>query len=231
MYEHLDLAAMAEAIDQPFSPRVAVTQPPLGVVVLVCEAPRRWNREAAYGELWLVLEGVLTLDGTFGHLVVNEGEVAHIPAKVAHTVFSGMRTTVVVLRRLPQTAQENGHYTPPIAGQMKKQNLGVVVHHAAPFDWLDAGTVAGWGAHATRLTGMSTPYEVPEGGIILVVYRGVLDWRMGDEEGAVVGSQLLQVEPPSQLTLSSDRGATVVLLAREGALLPESATVPGTAGA
>ena len=222
---------MAEAIDQPFSPHVATTQPPLGVEVLVCEAPRRWNREAAYGELWLVLEGVLTLDGTFGHVVVNEGEVAHIAPKIAHTVFSGMRTTVVLFRRLPQTAQENGHYTPPVSGDMKKQNVGVAVHQTASFDWLGVGSVAGWGVHATRLTGSSTPYEVPKGGLILVVYRGVLDWRTADDEGVVVGSQLLQLDDSALLTLGAERGATVVLLVRQGAELPEQATVPGAAEA
>lgn len=231
MYELIDLAALAEGIDQPFSPRAAVAIPPLAVDMLICEGPRRWNREAPREELWLVLEGVLTLDGAFGHLVINEGEVAHIAPKVTHTVFSGMRTTVMDLHRRAETGVENGHYTPPLAGEMKKQNVAVAVHHKASFDWLDLGTVAGWSVHATRVTGMSTPYAAPEGGIILVVYRGVLDWRTAEAEGTVVGSQLLHFEAPAELTLSAERGATVLLLTRQGTPLPERATVSGAAEA
>lgn len=222
MLTKMDLAALAETIDTPYRPIPLVTTGGGEATLCICEGPKGWLREAVHDELWLVLEGVITLDPAAGRLIVSEGEIASIPRKLGHTANSGMRSPVVIFSEASPEVPTNGHLPLP-EGQRRpisKRNVGVDVFNETPFAWQEAGSTDHFGAYATRCYGTSLPYQAPPGGLIAVVYRGVLDYQTADESGTVVGSQLLQVPAGAEVTFHAERGATAVFFLRKGAALP-----------
>jgi mannose-6-phosphate isomerase-like protein (cupin superfamily) len=223
--QKLDLATLAEGIELPYRPLPLVSLGSVEASLFVCDDKRGWHRNESHDQLMLVLEGVITLDGMGGKAIVGEGELASIPSRVGHNVTAGMRSTVVLFREQPVTGQANGHVSPPDAprGEMDKVNVAADVHAHQRFDWQAVGAAGGYATFATRLLGSSDPYQVPAGSLVLLVYRGVLDYRADEEEGSVVGSQMLIVPSATRITLSSERGATVLVLVRSGMPLPRPA--------
>jgi hypothetical protein len=225
MLQTFDLAALAETLADPFRPLRLVSLGGLDVGLMIAEGPASWFRQVTHDELLLVLEGVVTLDGPQGKVVVNEGEVATAERNARHHVHSGMRSTVLLIEEVKAAEQGNGHLTPDVglAGQVEKRNVGVQVLEAGAFNWLRAGAAGGYAAHATRVVGASAPYTAPAGGVLMVVYRGVLDYHADAASGVLVGSQMLAAGAGTQLALRSERGATVVLATQRGAGLPQVA--------
>jgi hypothetical protein len=236
MLQVLDLAALAESIDTPYRPRHLAALPGLAVSLLVAEGSSSWFRQVSHDELLLVLEGVVTLDVPQSKVVLNEGELASADRNARHHVLSGMRSTLLLFEEEKATDRSNGHAQPDtgLAGRVEKRNAAVAVLSSGAFHWLDAGSCGAYEAHATRLLGASLPYTVPTGSLAAVVYRGVLDYEAQDEgtersTGVLVGSQMLVAGPDARLTLRSERGATLLVVARRGAPLPEPATPAASA--
>jgi hypothetical protein len=196
----------------------------------VCEGRANWFRQVTHDEVLVVLEGVVTLDGPGAKVIVNDGELAVAPRNVRHHVHSGMRSSVLLVEEVRATDQSNGHRTPDTeeGGRIDKTNLPVTVSASASFAWQPVATAGGYMAYASRLVGASAPYTTPAGSLVVLVYRGVLDYTSDAERGTVVGSQMLVVPPETHLTIGSERGATVVLLARKGAELPRLAAPAGS---
>jgi redox-sensitive bicupin YhaK (pirin superfamily) len=227
--QKLDLAALAEGIEFPYRPIPLATIGSIDLSLFICEGPPSWHRQPSHNETLFVLEGVITLEGPAGRLVVNEGEVASIPGAFEHNENSGMRSTVLLFREGPFDEAINGHpHTPPIvaSGTLGKLNVAANVRTLRPFEWLAAGTTGAYTLVASRLSGASAPYVTPQGSLLVLVYRGVLDYESDLESGTIVGSQMLVVPTRTDLRLRSESGATVILLTRRGAPLPE----PSTAG-
>lgn len=231
MLQKLDLATLAEGIELPYRPLPLVSLGSIEASLFVCDDKRGWHRNESHDQLMLVIEGVITLDGMGGKAVVSEGELASIPSRVGHNVTAGMRSTVVLFREQRAVGETNGYIPPPDAprGEMDKFNVAQDVHTQQRFTWQAVGAAGGYATFATRIWGPSEPYAVPLGSLVLLVYRGVLDYATEAEEGSVVGSQMLIVPTGVRITLNSERGATVLALARSGMPLPQPAS-PSAAG-
>jgi hypothetical protein len=219
--QELNLAQIAEEIDAPYHLVPLVSLGAVDLSVFICEGPKTWHREADRDESLLVLEGVISLEGQSGKTVVGEGEMARIPAKVGLNYFSGMRSTVILAQERPGMWGRNGYHA---AGEedhgVEKRNYAGQVRSQAPFHWQRVGVTGGYALSATRLQGVSRPYAVPSGSVVILVYRGILDYEGPEVSGSVVGSQVLVMPTGAQVVLRSERGATVVALARKGAPLP-----------
>lgn len=241
MLQKLDLPALAEEIELPYRPLPLASLASLDASLFVCHDKNTWHRSDARAQIMLVLEGVITVDGPQGRIVVHEGEAAVIPAKVPHNIGSGMRSTVVLFQEQPPDGSQNGHHPSPDMplGAVSKVGIAAGVHANPLFNWLAVGDVGSHAVAASRLWGRSEAYEAPLGGLAILVYRGVLDYATADASDTAVGSQLLVVPAGQQITLSSERGATVLALARAGKRLPqplpsgsaEPSADPGEAGA
>lgn len=241
MLQKLDLAAMAEEIELPYRPVPLASMASLEASLFICHDKNSWHRADARAQAMLVLEGVITLDAPQGRAVVHEGEVAVVPAKVPHNIGAGMRSIVVLFQELAPDGSQNGHHPSPDAplGAVSKVGIAADVHTNPLFSWLAVGDVGGHAAAATRLWGRSEAYEAPPGGLAVLVYRGVVDYATAEGSGTAVGSQLLVVPGGTRITLISERGATVLALARAGKPLPQSlpsgsaepSADPGDAGA
>lgn len=236
-----DLTSIASSIDEPFR---IVNFASLGAVevgVVICEGPKSWHRSLERRELALVLEGVITVDRPTGRNVVNEGAIVSLPPEVGLKITSGMRSTVVVFRPRTPTGETNGHQAPIDHDDkaVEQVNFAVDALSCDSNAWRSVGAVSGYTTSTTRLNGVGDPFAVPDGGFLLLVYRGVVDFEVDGghaaggpgaeadssesvdaERGAVVGSQSLVVPQGHSLSLNAPRGATVVGLARAAAVLP-----------
>lgn len=222
MIEKLDLAALAEEIEQPYRPVRLAAAGGFEAALFTCHDKHTWHRREPKHQILLVLEGVITVDGPGGRQVVNEGEIALIPGQVGHNLGAGMRSVVVVFHEAPTDIHANGHPLPPDAprGEIRKVNVAADVHGQGLFSWLVLGTAGGCAVAATRLWGRSEPYVSPTVSLVLLVYRGVVDYATDTGTDDVAGSQMLVVPADSAVTLSSERGATVVAVVRDGMALP-----------
>ena len=195
----------------------------MDVGLVICEGPKSWHRSLERRELALVLEGVITIDRATGRNVVSEGTIVSLPPEVGLKVTSGMRTTVVVFRPRTPSGETNG-YEAPLNHEDKvveQVDFAKDVLQGSPNNWKPAGAVGGYSASATRMAGVGGPFAAPGGNMLLLVYRGVLDYDSGgDDDGTVVGSQSIVVPQERSISLRAPRGATVVALARASAVLP-----------
>jgi len=228
----LDLVGITSHIAAPYQVAPLVSLGTVDVALVICEGPRTWHRALARRELAMVIEGVITISGPGGRVVANEGDAVALPPGADITVFSGMRSIVVLFRELELPAEVNGYHDPPSAAlpAIERANFAVVVKSGPAFGWQPAGQLRGYEARATRVTGESAPYTAPHGSLVVLVYRGELDYAADRHAGTVVGSQLLVVPAGQRVVLSAPRGATTVLLTRAGAPLPRLATTAGRSG-
>lgn len=228
----LDLVGITSHIAAPYQVAPLVSLGTVDVALVICEGPRTWHRAPTRRELAMVLEGVITISGPGGRVVANEGDAVTLPPASDITVFSGMRSLVVLFRELELRAEVNGYHAPPDAEQVavERSNFAVVVKSGPAFDWEPVGELRGYEARATRIIGESAPYTAPDGSLIVLVYRGELDYAADGRSGTVVGSQLLVVPAGRRVVLGAKRGATAVLFARSGAPLPRLATTAGRKG-
>jgi mannose-6-phosphate isomerase-like protein (cupin superfamily) len=222
--QELNLAEIAEEIDAPYHLVPLVSLGAVDLSVFICEGPKSWHRAAERDECLTVLEGVITLESKSGKIVVGEGEMARIPAKAGLNYFSGMRSTVVLAQEHPGLWGGNGHQgLSEDDHTVEKRNYASEVRQARPFHWERIGVAGGYALSASRLQGDSRAYVVPSGSLVALVYRGVLDYEGPDSSGSVVGSEILVMPGGASVSLRSERGATVLALARKGAPLPSSA--------
>jgi hypothetical protein len=228
MLQKLDLAAIAEQIISPYRPIPLVSLGDIDISLFICQGTRSWHRLVPHEQLLLVTEGVITIDTAGGKMIVSEGEVVRIPRDITHNAYSGMRSTVLAIEGKETDGRFNGHPQPLAGprGSISKLNIGVNVRSKEAFDWLASGAVGAYTASATRVRDRSALYVTPPGSLLVIVYRGVLNYRTPEEEGTLVGSQLLTIPSGTPIALQSEHGATVLLVARKGTPLP----VPASAG-
>lgn len=229
----LDLSRIAADIDTPYRPEPVVSLGGIEVEMYICEGQRGWSHRAAADEALFVLEGVMNIVAADGAIVyADEGDVVQVPAGINLTYKSGMRTSVAMVREGDVLASTNGHEAAPAASRsaLSTTNVGVDVLSADPFSWLSAGAVGAYAVSATRLQGTSAPYVGPPGSLLMIVYRGVLDYVSEGISSTVVGGEALVIPSDVRLEMSSKRGATVLAVGHRGASLPAPA-VTGAKGA
>lgn len=231
MQQVIDLARLAEALDSPYRPVDLTTLDRLKASLFVCDDRRSWHRDGAEGSLMFILDGVVMLDNGMDRTVANEGEVLMVPRQVGHTVSAGMRSTILLIEALGVNGgMVNGHLPPhmTLEREILKINAAAEALRGEPFRWRALGHYGAYSVHATRMWGQSKTFVPSTGPLVLVVYRGVLDYQIGEEEGVAVGSQILIAPAETALRLRSERGATVVALAHGSQEPPQPADSAAT---
>ncbi len=228
MLQKIDLASIAEEIESPYRPIPMASLEGLDVSLFISHGSKSWRRQAAYDQALFVIEGVIIIDGPFGKLVVNEGDLAVVPADVGHGIYSGMRSSIVLFEEKQADGSSNGHRSLPqsAGGGIERLSVAVDARAAPPFDWRACGMTGRYQLSATRLVGGAKPYQAPRGSLALLVHRGMLDFQTADESGSVVGSEFLVVPPDASLSFYSEHGATVLAAAMADAALPEPEGYP-----
>ncbi len=212
MQHLIDLARLAEGLDSPYRPVALAETEGLRASLFVCDDRRSWHRDGGQGSLLFILDGVVIIETGGGRTVANEGELLRLPRQLGHSISAGMRSTVLLFE--PGEGGGDQHL-PPGSGpdrEITKVNAAAEALRGQPFHWLDLGDCGSHGLSVTRLWGSSEEHRPGAGPLLLVVYRGVMDYRLDEEEDVAVGSQLLLVPAGRLLRLRAERGATVLAL-------------------
>jgi mannose-6-phosphate isomerase-like protein (cupin superfamily) len=225
--QKLDLAALTEGMDAPYRPIPLASLGELEASVFVCEGPKPWHRKLARDEVLVVLEGVITVEGPAGKMIVNEGDLASAPRSVSYAAHSGMRSNVLLLEAIRERRDSaNGFHAadaePP--GTIERRAVALDVRKAPAFEWAEVAHAGHHTVAATRLVGASAPYRVSGGTVLVVVFRGMLDYDLAGESENLVGSQMLVLTDGTDVTFRSDHGATVFFVAPTGAQVPIEST-------
>ncbi|NIN69263.1 MAG: cupin domain-containing protein [Anaerolineae bacterium] len=160
-----------------------------------------WHKHIDQEQLFLVVDGELTLESEWGNTMLRSGEMAVIPKAVTHRCGSVSRTIALVFERKFFANRQNGQrrlFALEGGGQVQPVNIG---------------------AEAVQLTELSAPRElmnVDELSLAVVRYEGE-----GEERVCSGGSELLLVQNDG-LTLETELG-TVTLDRAEMTVVPKGA--------
>ncbi len=144
-----------------------------------------WHKHIDQEQLFLVLDGELTLESEWGNNTLRAGEMAVVPKAVTHRCGSILRTTALVFERKSFSSRQNG------------QRRLFVLRGAGKIEPVSIA------AEALQLTQQSAQVElitVDDLSLSLVRYEGE-----AEEHLCSGGSELLLVQEDS-LTLETDLG-------------------------
>jgi mannose-6-phosphate isomerase-like protein (cupin superfamily) len=193
------LTQVAHELQQPFTLRPLASVGHLVVSVFVCQGGIEWHKHLDEDELFLVHEGVISLDTERGNLNLHAEELAVVPKGLMHRSQSMLRSTVVLIRPTGYTERTNGHrhfYT--VAGEpsLEKVRLAQVAPTAMqPFQLMALAQVENYEVLLAMGRGIGPEETAPDTGALWLVVRG--DLRIETTEGDVtlVGPGELTVIP------------------------------------
>jgi mannose-6-phosphate isomerase-like protein (cupin superfamily) len=125
-----NIAAIASKIGRPFSVVAVAAIGELTLSVYVCQGQIDWHRHLDEDELFLVCEGVITLETERGNLTLHADELVVVPKGVTHRSGSSLRSVVVLLRATSLTQRKNGHrrlYTLETDPPLEKTRLARII--------------------------------------------------------------------------------------------------------
>jgi len=105
----VNISAVANRIGRPFAMISVTAVGDLALSVYICQGLIDWHKHLDEDELFLVHEGVITLETERGSLTLHSEELAVIPKGVGHRSGSTLRSVVVLIRPAVLTNRKNGH--------------------------------------------------------------------------------------------------------------------------
>jgi mannose-6-phosphate isomerase-like protein (cupin superfamily) len=212
------LVQVSNQLLQPFQLRPLASLGHLIVIVYVCQGEMEWHRHPDEDELFLVHEGVITLDTERGSLNLHAEELAVIPKGVAHRSLSTLRSVVVLIRPGVLPERTNGHrrYRTDEDPPLEKVRLApILATAAAPFRPVALAQVEDFEVLGMSGRGAGPELTAPETGAFWLVVRGGARVETGDGQGASLAAgdlALLPAEVSYRLTCSEP--ALLLTLAR-----------------
>ena len=217
----VDIVKLAEAanrLDQPFRVVQLATVGDLALSVFVCQGQVNWHRHLDEDELFLVYEGVVTLDTERGRLTLHSEELAVVPKGVGHRSGSQLRSVVLLLRPIVLTNRKNGHRHGRVDGDppLEKVRLArVLTTIPAPFQALPVARVEDFDLLLVSAEGFGPPEIAPKHGALWMVVRGAVGIETTQGAGARLEAGELAVLPGGQsYRLSAAQPSLLLTLAR-----------------
>ena len=113
----VDLRTKLSALTQPFDPRVVATLNDYKVVVVRVEGEFVWHSHPETDELFLVVDGHLTIQQRDGDVELGPGQLHVVPAGVEHCPRSdGADVVLIEPLGTPNTGDAGGAMTMPERG-------------------------------------------------------------------------------------------------------------------
>lgn len=104
-----NVSAAANKTEQPFTIVPLASVADLTVSLFVCQGQVNWHKHLDEDELFLVHEGVVTLDTERGRMTLHSEELAVVPKGVGHRSGSQLRSVVLLIRPTVLSNRKNGH--------------------------------------------------------------------------------------------------------------------------
>jgi len=106
----LSVSQVAARLDKPFSMLNVALVGDVIISVYVCQGMVEWHKHLDRDELFWVHEGTILLESEWGEVRLRPGELAVVPKGVGHRSGSGLRASVLLLRRGPMSGRDNGRH-------------------------------------------------------------------------------------------------------------------------
>lgn len=215
------VARLAEAtrdLYQPFVVRPLASLGSLSASVFVCQGQMEWHKHLDEEELFLTVEGVVSLDSDRGEINLHAEELVVVPKGVLHRSRSMLRSVVVLIRPAVMTERTNGHrhyYTTGAEPALEKVRLAPTLAGApGPFQPVVLGQVGELEVLGLAGQGLGPVVTAAAPGALWLVVRGELRLET-DTDVTVLGPGDLTVAPA---------GAPQRLVCREPSLLLQVAS-------
>ncbi len=197
---------------------------PLAVVggltlsLFICQGQLNWHKHPDEDELFLVHEGVVTLDTQRGRLTLHSEELAVVPKGVGHRSGSQLRSVVLLLRPTVLTERKNGdrHYAVDTDPSLEKVRLArVLTTMVEPYRPAALARVEDFELLLSNAQGFGPAEVAPPYGALWLVIRGSLGVEIDGGAGAVLDAGSLTVIPAATAyRLSAAQPSLVLSLAR-----------------
>jgi mannose-6-phosphate isomerase-like protein (cupin superfamily) len=216
----VSINAIAIKLEQPFSIRQLATVASLSLSVYLCQGQVNWHRHLDEDELFLVHEGVVSLDTQRGRLTLHSEELAVVPKGLGHRTGSQLRSIVLVLRPTVLTSRTNGHRQgvvdtdPPIEKVRLSRVLATI---SEPYRGMTVGRVEDFDVLLVSATGFGPPDIAAADGVIWLCLRGAVGIETDQGAGTRLEAGELTVLPPGQsYRITSAETSLLLTLARAG---------------
>lgn len=156
----------------------------LGISVYVCQGEVEWHRHPDEDEMFLVHEGILTLETELGNQILHAEEIAVVPKGIAHRSSSPLRTVSVLIRPEVLTTRTNGHRRAGLSGEeprLEKVRLSRLRPLLSlPYHPVPVSKLATFQLFLDLAVGDSPAQLAPRGGLMLYSLRGMLRVQFSD---------------------------------------------------
>lgn len=185
----INLSSTANRIARPFAvtPLAAIGE--LALSVYICQGQVNWHRHLDEDELFLVHEGVITLETERGNLILHSEELAVVPKGVAHRSGSNLRSVVVLIRPAALAERKNGQRSYVLDTDPPLEKVRLVRASAmltSPYQSVALARVEGYDVLLRLAVGFGPREAAPDDGVLWLTVRG----SVGIETGAGAGAGL-----------------------------------------
>jgi mannose-6-phosphate isomerase-like protein (cupin superfamily) len=202
----VDLAEQTSQLRRPFELAEVAQLDELGVYVYLSHGRFGWHRHVDEDELFLVLNGMVTLDSEWGSVTLHAGEMVLVPKGVGHRSASAWPSHVLLARPKLLASSQNGHrrlFAPPGEELLHK----VTVNRAAATIATDftPTPVANVGAYEVALRrgiGFST-WEQLATATLLLAHLGRIMVEAPTEQASLSAGHLAVLAPHTSVRLAA----------------------------
>jgi mannose-6-phosphate isomerase-like protein (cupin superfamily) len=214
----VSIAGTASKLMRPFSLVPLMTVSDLAISVYMCQGQMKWHEHADEDELFLVHEGVVSLETERGTITLHSEEVSVVPKGIRHRTRSTLRSVVVLIRAAVLTDRKNGHRHREIAGnpaETKVRLAQVLAAAGQSYRPLPVARVEDFELQLFKAEGTGVLDMAPAEGMPLLVVRGGVAVHTGDRAVThLVAGDMALIGAGQQFQLSAAETSMVLTLAR-----------------
>lgn len=210
------LTGLAAQLRKPFEMVEAAQVDEMGIYVYISHGRFGWHRHVDEDELFLVLNGLVSLDSEWGSLTLHAGELALMPKGVGHRSASLWRSTVILIRPKVRAEAQNGHrrlHGLPGEGVITKTGLYRLAAEALPdFSLKPVLEIGAYRLSLQRGAGISPWLDTDDASRLLFLHDGHLSVETASDSVILSESDLIILPPRTRYRLLASRSCTLLQL-------------------
>ncbi len=217
--EVVNLPTVANSLRQPFHLRPIAALDHLAISLYICQGQVDWHKHLDEDELFLVQEGVITLESDRGKVTLHAEELVVVPKGAYHRSSSALRSTVLLIRPAVMSERRNGHrhlYTTPDDPVLEKVRLAQASGTlSAPYQLTTLAHVEDYDLLLATAHGRSPEMCAPDVGALWLVGRGAVQIETEVKTLTLGDGDLTIIPPDTRYTMTAPNPAWLLTLAKD----------------
>lgn len=210
------LTGLAAQLKKPFEMVEAGQVDEIGIYVYISHGRFGWHRHVDEDELFLVLNGLVSLESEWGSLTLHAGEMSLMPKGIGHRSASLWRSTVILMRPKARADAQNGHrrlHGLPGDDFITKTNLHRLAADAPPeFSLKPILELGAYRLYLQRGVGISPWLDSAGASRLLLMHDGNLSVETADDSITLSESDITILPPGTRYRLLTSRSCTLLHL-------------------